>query len=168
MDDLRQFLEKQKTQLETNKEEGEQLKNAWVSALARLTDLIKSALLPLVRDQLVRIEEFQSWQDEALLGRYVVTELKLTMAGGYMVLVRPVGHNTLGIRGRVDMFLERRPDRVYIFTLASESDPSSWLIVPPRDKGTGWDHSKAKPFSNSALEEALQTLLRGVREGPFS
>lgn len=159
--DLRQLLEKQKLEAEAHRGEGEEIRTTWLEALDKLMGLIMGALLPFVRDKLLSMVSLNSLREEPFLGKYPVQELRLTPAGGaYSIWVKPVARRTLGSSGgRVDMFAEHRPDRVYMFTLASESDPSSWLIVPPKEVGIGFDHLKAKPFSQAAFEEALQKLI---------
>jgi hypothetical protein len=161
---LRDLLEKEKAAAEQSKADVEVRQDAWVKDLDKLNLMIKDALRPLVNDNLVSIEQVQSLRIESLTGSYRVTELKIC-AGRFVVSVKPVALHIFGANGRVDMFLEDRPDRVYLFTRRLPSALTSgfalerWLIVPPKEKGTGWDNSKAKPFSAETFERALQDLL---------
>jgi len=156
---LREFLKDQQAGAAAEKAKAGEVRAKWRASLEKLVDQIRQCLLPLIEEKLVYVSAEQMRVDEEWLGPYEAQALTIS-AGPGKVQVRPVGRAIFGAKGRVDMFADSRPEKVYIFTLSE--DEASWLIIPPRDTGAGWDHGKAKPLSREALEEALEDLLKAA------
>jgi hypothetical protein len=75
----------------------------WLESVQALLDAIGAWMLPAVHEGLARIDRSTVQLGEAEVGTYDAPALKISLPGGRIVWVRPVGTLHVGARGIVDL-----------------------------------------------------------------
>lgn len=75
----------------------------WIESVEGLLSALRAWMLPIVREGLARLDAAVVHVTQDDVGAYDAPALKITMPGGRVVWVRPVGTLRVGARGIVDV-----------------------------------------------------------------
>lgn len=142
---LTEFLRKQKAA--DNPERRIQRQKAWLVALDKLFQKIRSWLAEAEREKLIKVRIEKVHHTEESLGTFEVPRLTLTVDHKTITL-KPIGATIIGADGRVDMVSTKG---TYLFLYLAEQD--TWV------HGSGTSPSEFQELTEKVFTDILKRAL---------
>lgn len=104
----------------------EKRKTEWQSEILKIFDETKLWLKSYIESGLIHVEESEILIREEFLGAYKVKQLEFEF-GDFQLVFEPVGRNTYGAKGRIDLYLRgSKSDKYVLVLLDSDESKLKW------------------------------------------